>query len=233
MNSYRKTAIIAGVLFITATVASIGSTVLAGSILGASDYLIMISASQNQVIMGALFQFIAAVASAGIAISLYPVLKRYDEGLALGSVGFRIIEAVFAIVAALGLLALVTLSQNFVNAGAPSAPYYQTLGTLTKAVIDWASFVFQAIAFALGALLYYYMFYQTKLIPRWLSAWGFLGATLTIVAGLLVLFLLTTPLSTIHVVLNLPIAVQEMVLAVWLIVKGFNLPAIDSLPART
>lgn len=92
MNPNRKAAIIVGVLFITATVASLLSTGFTGSILDAPDYLIKISANENQIIIGALLQFIAAATSAGIAISLYPILRKYNEGLALGSVGFRLIE---------------------------------------------------------------------------------------------------------------------------------------------
>jgi hypothetical protein len=233
MNTNKKTAIIVGVLFITATVASVTGTAFTGSILDAPDYLVKISANENRVIVGALLAFIAAAASASIAIFLYPVLKKYNEGLALGSVGFRLIEGVFYIVAAIGLLSLLTLSQEFVKAGAPDTSYFQTLGALILAVRDSAGFVFGVIAFCLGALMYYYVFYQSKLIPRWLSGWGLVGATLCMVAGVLVMFRLIIPVSTIHIVLNLPIAVQEMVLAVWLIVKGFNSSAIASLSAKT
>jgi hypothetical protein len=89
------------------------------------------------------------------------------------------------------------------------------------------------LAFCLGALMYYYIFYQTKLIPRWLSGWGLVGAALCMVAGLLVMFRVIGPMSTSQVVLAIPIAVQEMVLAVWLIVKGFSSSAIASLSAKT
>lgn len=221
MDADRRTAIVAGTLFIIATVASIASTALTSPILTASDYLTKVNANQNQVVLGAILQFIASVASAGIAISLYPILKRYNEGLALGSVGFRIIEAVFGIVVALGLMSLVTLSQNFVNAGSPAGSDYQTLGTLIKAVMNWSGFVFLALAFTLGALLYYYIFYQSRAIPRWLSGWGFVAAALSLSAALWTAFS-GDFFSTTAVVLNLPIGIQEMVLAVWLIVKGFT-----------
>jgi hypothetical protein len=224
VDADRRSAIVTGVLFILATAAALASTALTNSILTASDYLTKISANQNQVVLGALFQFIGSAASASIAISLYPILRRYNEGLALGSVGFRLIEAVFGAVAALCLLTLVSVSQDYVSATASNASYFQTLGTVLKAAINWASFVFLALAFTLGALLYYYIFYQSRLIPRWLSAWGLIAAALSLSVALLIMFG-TQPLSTITIVLNVPIAVQEMVLAVWLIVKGFN-PAV-------
>lgn len=232
MNANRKIARIAGVLFITATVAGILGVVFLNPLLNDPDYLLKIAANENQVILGALFVFILAAASAGIAISLYPVLRKYNEGLALGAVGFRLIEGVFDIVGVIGLLLLVTLSQEFVKAGAPVSSYFQILGGLLLAGYHWVNNVAVLLAWSLGALMYYYIFYQTKLVPRWLSGWGLVGITLTIVTSLLVLFRLISPMGTIQVVSNLPIGVQEMVLAVWLIVKGFNPSAIASGSAK-
>ncbi len=234
MNSDKKTAMIVGVLFIIATVASLLSTVFTGSILDAPDYLVKLSANGNQVIMGALFQLIAAIGSASIAIWLYPILKKYDESLALGAVGFRLIEAVFYIVAAIGLLSLLTLSQEVLKAGTPDASYFQTIGALILAVRNSASFVFAVIAFGLGAAIYYYIFYRTKLIPRWLSVWGLIGVVLLLSAALLTMFGgQPFSISGIMLLLVLPLAMQEMVLAVWLIVKGFNSSAIASGSAET
>lgn len=220
MNANRKAAIIAGVLFIGATAASLLGSSFTQSILDAPDYLVKISANQSQVTLGVLFQFIAAVTSAGIAISLYPTLRRHNEGLALGSVGFRIVEGVFYIVGALGLLSLLSLSQEYVKAGAPATSDYQILGTLILAGRNWAGFGFAVISFCLGALMYYYVFFQSKLIPRWLSGWGLIAIALLLAMALFVMFGVRPSGTTL--LLAVPIAVQEMVLAVWLIVKGFN-----------
>jgi len=126
----------------------------------------------------------------------------------------------------------IALSQEFVNAGGQRASYFQTFGHLLLTARDLAGFVFGAIAFCLGALMYYSVFYQSKLIPRWLSVWGLIATVLLLSAVLLTLFD-GEPFSISGglIILALPIAVQEMVLAVWLIVKGFNPSAIaDSLP---
>ena len=233
MNSNRKTAIITGVLFIIATAASLASTSFTGSILSAPDYLIGISAHRNPIMLGGLFQFIAAATSAGIAISLYPILKKHKEGLALGAVGFRLVEAVFYIVDAVGLLSLFTLSQEFVKAGAPSASYFQTLGTLISAIREWAGFGFAVLAFSVAALMYYYIFYQSKLIPQWLAAWGLIGAVLILAIPFSIMFgEKPFSVSGINVLFVLPIFLQEMVLAVWLILKGFNPSAIASTPGK-
>ena len=227
MDSNRKTARIVGVLFIIGTVAGILSVVFSGSILDAPDYLIKVSANESQVIIGALFVLIMAFACTGIAIWLYPVIRKHNEALALGSVGFRLIEGVFHLVGVIGLLSLLTLSQEYVKAGAPDASYFQTSGTLLLAARDWAG-VLGSFAFILGALMYYYVFYQSKLIPRWLSVWGLIGVPFWIAEILLSMFGFVDPFSTTVILLDLPIAVNEMVLAVWLIVKGFNPSAIAS-----
>jgi hypothetical protein len=222
MKSDRTNARIAGVLFITAAVAGILGVVLTKTVLDAQDYLLEISEHGNRMITGALLESIMAFACAGIAIWLYPVLKKYNEAMALGSVGFRIIEAAFFIVSALGLLSLLSLSQEYLKAGTPAVSPFQTLGTLLLAIRYWASLVFGAIAFCLGALMYYYIFYQSRLIPRWLSGWGLIAITMHLAEVVLTMFALINPFSTIQVVMNVPIFLQEMVLAVWLIVKGFN-----------
>ncbi len=221
MNTNRKIAITAGGLLMTATVAGILSVVFTGPIPGTPDYLSRISVNENRVIIGALFEVIMAFAGAGIPISMYSLLKKYNENLALGSVGFRIIEAVIWIVDVIGLLLLLRLSQEFINAGAPSSSFFQTSGALLLAVRYWAD-ILAYLAFILGALLYYYIFFQTKLVPRWLSGWGLVGVPLWLSGTLLSMFGIISLYSTTQVVLFLPIAVQEMVLAIWLIVKGFN-----------
>ena len=233
MNSNRKTAIIVGVLFITATVAGTLSLVFLGSILNDPDYLINISANENQMLIGVLFTLIMAVAVVGIAIMMFPILKKHNEALALGYVGARIVEAVTYIAVVISWLLLLILSQEYVKAGAPDASYFQTLGTLLLTVGDWVGHVIVDTAvFSLAALMFYYLLYQSKLIPRWLSVWGLIGAPLLLAAGLLTMFG-HDPTSTILIILNLPIAVNEMVLAVWLIVKGFNSSALASESAKT
>jgi Domain of unknown function (DUF4386) len=227
MNTDRKIAIIAGVLFITATAASLSGNGLTGSILDAPDYLARVSSSGNRVMVGVLLSFLAAAGSAGIAIALYPVLKRYDEGLALRAVGFRLIEAVFYIVGALCLLSLLTVSQQFVSAGDQSASYFQNVAHLLLTTRDSAGFVFAVIAFCLGALMYYAVFYRSKLIPRWLSVWGLIAIVLLLSAVFITLFDGEPySISGKLIWLALPIALQEMVLAVWLLVRGFNPPEV-------
>jgi hypothetical protein len=233
MNSYRKTAITVGILFIIATVIGVlGNVIFVNPILDAPDYLIRISANGNQVILGGLLVLFSAFACAGIAIGLYPVLKKHHEAFALCSVGFRVMESMLYIVGVVGLLSLLTLSHEYAKAGASNASLFQVSGITLLAIKEWAGEL-SVVAFTLGALMYYYVFYQSKLIPRWLAGWGFLAAASSLAAALLAITGLIIPFSTVFIVLQLPIAVQEMVLAVWLIAKGFNPSAVTSLSAKT
>src|SRR3972149_6973759 len=136
MNTNRKTAIIAGILFIIATTASLLSTVFSGSILDAPDYLIKIFVNQNQVTIGVLLKIIAAMTSVGIAIAMYPVMKGSNAGLALGSVVFRALEAVFYIIGVVSLLSLLTLGQQFTTAGFADHTSLQEIRNLLVSVRD-------------------------------------------------------------------------------------------------
>ena len=224
-----------GVLFIIGTAAGVISGVLTEPILGDPDYLIKITANENQIIMGSLLVLVMGFAVAMIPVVLFPILRKYNEVLALGAVLFRgALEAVTYIALVISMLLLVALSQEFVQAGAPDASYFQTLGTLLQAAGVGINQIL-AIVFCLGALMLYTLFYISRLIPRWLSVWGLVGATLYLATPLISMVgsqhwavSLTSPLG----ILIAPLAIQEMVFAVWVIAKGFNSPAIAASSAK-
>jgi hypothetical protein len=208
-------------LFIAATAAGTLALFALPS-LNAPDYLTKISANEPTVLAGALLVFIMGWAGAGIGISMYPVLRKYNEGLALGAAGFRIIEAVFHCIGAVLILLLATLRREFMKAGPADLAQFQNLGALLREGRTWLGDVTSLPAWCIGAYLYYSLFYRTRLVPRWLSLWGLAGITLVVASSMLVLFRQIASLSTAQMLLSLPIALQEMVLAIWLIVKGFN-----------
>jgi hypothetical protein len=215
----RRAALSAGVLLITATVANVIGTGLSRSLLEAPDYLVSVAGHANRVAAGALLELMAAGASAGIAISLYPVLKKWSASLALGSVVFRTVEAVMYMISAVNLLSLLALSQRFTSAVAADPASFRTVGDSFIDVRQQAALV-GVFAFSVGGLLYSYLFYRSRLVPRWLSGWGIGAIILMFLACLLALF--TQNELTTYTILALPIGVQEMVLAVWLITKGFG-----------
>jgi hypothetical protein len=221
MPTNRITAVVVGLLFITATASGILFVAMTRPLLAAPDYLTTIAAQEQRFIIGALLQFTMGAAGAGIAIGLYPVLRRYNEALAIGAVGFRLMEAVLFVMAAVGLLTLVSLGREVTASGTPIAPHLQAIGTLIRAARDWAATGPAAIAFCIGAAMYYGVFYQTRLIPRWLALWGLIATGMHLIAVLLVMFG-QAPFSMPILILNLPILVNELVLALWLIVRGFD-----------
>ena len=226
-NLNRKTAIIVGALFIIGTVAGILSGVITGSVFDDPNYLVEISANENQIIIGALFILIMGFALAMIPAILFPIFKKYNEPLAFGSVIFRgALEAVTYIAFVISWLLLLTLSQAYVKAGTPDTSHFQTLGFVLLEAGVWIGHLV-SIVFSLGALMIYYLFYQSRLIPRWLSVWGLIGGILYLTEPLLGMF------GNEFEILFVPLALQEMVLAVWLIVKGFNSSAIDSESPKT
>ena len=223
MDTNRKSAIIVGALFIIASVTTVLSGVFFESIYD-PDYLTAVSANENQMLIGVLFLLTASASVVGISIAIYPILKKHNESLALGYVGARIFEGIFFVVSAIVLLSILSLSQEFVNAVAPVASYFQTSGALLLAVFDWNSILLD-FPFALSAVMVNYLLYKSKLIPRWLSVLGFVGGALYLATVPVTMFGLSPPWM---IYLAAPIGVQEMVLAVWLIVKGFNSSAIVS-----
>lgn len=223
-NSDRRTAVIVGVLFIFATAFSLVSTSLTAPVVGASDYLASASANQNQMIAGVLILFAAAISVVLIPAMIFPILRRHNEGLALGYLGVRIVEGVAQVLNGFILLLLVSLGQEYVKAGASPAPYFQSTGALLVAANHWA-FLMDPIIFGFGALVFYSVLFRSKLIPAWLSVWGLLGAALVLGYAVAAMF------GTSFIYLAAPIAVQEMALAVWLIVKGFNPAALYPRPS--
>ena len=222
MNTNRKTARIVGALFLFSNVTFIlGAVVFIEPILGAPDYLSQVSANRAQVVLGVLLELINGVAYLGIGVLMFPILKQRFESMALGYVGFRIIEFVMQTLSDLSPLSLLTLSEEFVRAGAPEASSFQALGTLLLAERSWA-FQMVSITLGLGALLFYYTLYQSKLVPRFISIWGLIGAAVVLANTMLDMFSLTVPNLGVLMLLN------ELFLGVWLIVKGFNSSAIAS-----
>lgn len=220
MDSNSKTARIAGILFIFATVTGITSVLLTGSKLETPMDAANIASNQIQLLTAAFFIIIMSFACAGIAIALYPVIKKENEGLAVGAVGFRIIEAVFHLISAIALVVLVKLSLEYQSGGSPDLLNFQPFSAILKSLHD-GTFNLGLMSFTIGAFMYYVIFFQSGLIPKWLSAWGIIGVILTFILTVLILFNQEIP-EALSGLFNFPIAIQEMVLAIWLIVKGFN-----------
>lgn len=218
----RTTARTVGILYIIGTAAGILSLVFAGPILEGPETLAKVSANENQVVAGALFVLIMGLALAMIPVVMFPVLKKHHEGLAVGYIVFRgALETVSYIGMTISWLLLITVGREYISAGTQDLAYYQTLGAVILRGNDSIRSILE-IVFPLGALMFYTALYRSRLLPRWISGWGLVAAVIWLAVGILGMFHLIMPLSTLQMILSLPIALQEMLMAVWLIVKGFN-----------
>lgn len=221
MKTYRSNATIAGVLYIIGTVAGILSLALSQPIRDAQDSLAGAAANANQVIVAALFVLLMGLSLAMVPIVLYPILRRYNEVLALGYVVFRgALETVACFVTVGIWLLVLALGQLYVQAGAPATSGFPTAAALLLKAGEFSSVA--GIVFCLGALMFYAVLVQSRLVPLWISVWGLVAVIPYLAAEFLALFALLDPLSATATILFVPLAVQEMVLAVWLIVKGFS-----------
>lgn len=228
MRSYLINARVAGALFIAATAVSLTDAALLQPLLTAPDFLTAISLDPGRVTAGAFFQVLTGLSCIGIAIALYPVLRRHSEGLSLGAVALRTVEGFMYMVSALGALLLVALSEF------GDAAYGAQTGELLLTLRSRAS-VIGIIAFYIGASLYYVVMARSRVVPRWLSLWGLASTTLGLIAAVGVFCGAITLFSPIQIAFNLPIFLNELVLAGWLLVKGFAItpvtPRATLLPA--
>ncbi len=222
----RRTAAIVGVLFIIATVLFLIGGAVYEPTLGSPDYLESAYPDRGTVTLGVLLEFACVLAILLIGVFLFPVLKKHNEALALAYVGFRALEAVFLIEIEAKLLSLIDVSQDYLSSSEVAAPRFQAVGDAIQFEIDWA-FSLYVLVFAVGALILYSLLHSSRLVPRFVSAWGFAAAAWMLVGTVLVMFdtFAGSSASLVEIVFATPIAVNEMVLALWLIIKGFDRPA--------
>ena len=229
MNSNKKAAKIVGVFFLLAAVTAIIGLKLYDPILKGPDYLIIGSEHANQVVLGALMELILVVSAVGTATTMFPILRKYNETIALWHVCFRFLEAIIITVGVISVLSLLTLSREFVAAGAPDTSSFQGSGIVLKAIHDWTFMLGPLFMLGINTMMYSYIFYKSKLVPRFIPILGMTGATCVFICALLVMFGVIQQVSVWGGILALPVAANEMILAVWLIVKGFNESALVSM----
>lgn len=218
----KKSALIVGILFILAAVTSIIGLILYNPILNSPDYLINASEYANQVILGAVMELFLVVSVIGTATTMFPILRKYNETVALWHVCFRFLEAIIITVGVISILSLVTLSREFVNVGATDSLFFQASGISLKALHDWTFLLGPNFMLGINTSMYSYILYKSELVPKFISILGMTGSILIFLCALLVMFGVIEQISVWGAIFAIPIAANEMILAVWLIVKGFN-----------
>ncbi|GGF98955.1 hypothetical protein GCM10010912_49650 [Paenibacillus albidus] len=212
----NRNARMAGALFLVSTGAYMIGSGFLNPVLLRSEFLEFLYLDRSKVVAGLLLELINAIAVVGIAMLLYPDLKKYNEAFALGYFGSRIIESAILIISLIFPISLITLSENFTSAEASGRSYLQTVANLAVEA-HFMLFELAMIVLSLGSLILCYVLYQSKLVPRVLSVIGFIGY-----AGLLTSSCLAITGRDTGTVLYIPGAIFEIVLPLWLMVKGLN-----------
>lgn len=217
MARARRSAFWVAGLFIVATVTSVAALALLSPLTGAEDKAAALAGAPGTVVFSVVMMFVSVAAIVGIPIAFYPVLRGYSVEGALLYLVARMFEGIAYVVGGVFTLGML----NLARAGTPELiPFAQDLS-------DIAYGVGPTLFFGLGALVLGLLLWGSRLVPRWLSGWKVIGAAMITVQGVLTL---ANPLDpTLEMVLFMPIAVNEMVFALWLIVKGFDRNALQRL----
>jgi hypothetical protein len=220
MSSTRKTALVAGVFYLI-TFVSIPTLALYGPVKHHRDWIIS-SGSSTAVIVGGFLEVIVALANIGTAVTLYPVVKRQNEGAALGFVAARVLESSMIFTGVISLLSLVTLRQDLGGAAGPDAASLVTTGASHVAIYNWTFLLGQGLMPGINALLLGSLMYRSRLVPRLIPGMGLIGGPLLITAIFATLFGAIAQGSALTMAAALPVAAWELSLGVWLVVKGFR-----------
>ena len=215
MDFNRKRGVIAGILFLTAMVSSLFGGGILESVLGIPDFLSKVSANTGLITAGVILEILNAVSVIGIAVTVFPVIKPHNETLALGYVGFRIIESILCILGAVIPLLMLSLSTEYLKTSTSDTNYIALGGLLLTVRLTLAE-IFIPLFFGLGALIFYYLLYEMKLIPGFISVWGFIAAVLVLI------LIVSNGETVINLIFVLPIILNEIFLGIWLIVRGFG-----------
>ena len=224
----RRTAKIVGILFMIGTFGIFIGQAFYDATLSSPEYLEITYPNRITVITGILIETVGYLGLVFIPLFLYPILKKHDEALALAYICFRLFESVLLSVAQIIKLSIIGLSQDYLNNGGVDTSYFHNMGNSIQSVLYWVDSggLISIVVFVIGALVLYYELYKTKLIPRWLSIWGLFSGVALVIASLM--FTLDVLAAEYAVLLMIPLALQEQVMALWLIFKGFNTSAILS-----
>jgi len=219
----RRAEIMVATLFLVTAAASIAAGFLLEPILTAPNYLAGISPNTAAVAWGALLWSINNIGIVFIAVFMYPLLWKLDENAAVGYLAVRIIEGTLMMAGVMVTLMLIPLSAEFINAGAPLSSWYVTLGNSLVQVTGLNKIGLPLLG--LSGLIFTWMLVRHKMVPRVISVVGLVGYALSLFGGLAVWFGLIDPTAALGTVINVPVAVFEIILLpFWLFFRGFKMP---------
>ncbi|MEK6753437.1 MAG: DUF4386 domain-containing protein [Chloroflexota bacterium] len=227
---YRRTEIFVALLWIVTAVGAIGGAILINPIINAPDYLTVVFPKSATITSGMLGWMINDIGIVFIGLLMYPILKKHSESMALGYLSMRMFESLLMIVGVFFAMLLIPLSREFIKAGAADTASFQVIGSVLKQAENWFLNLLQLIFLGLGGIILTSMLYQTKLVPRSISVFGFIGYALLLPAAIIGLFGILDPTpGGPGSILAVPVAIWEIIIMpIWLFAKGFNSAAIST-----
>lgn len=231
MDSARRTALVAGILYLLTFAASIPALLLLSPILNHPDYILG-SGSDTRVLWGCCLDVVTALTGVGTAVALFPVVRRQNLATALGFVTSRMFEAAVILIGVLSLLAVVTLRQDVTGSAGTDPATLRTTGQALVAIRDWTFLLGPNLAAAMNALLLGSLMYRSRLVPRAIPAMALVGGPLLLAVTTTTLFGLTEHGTLVFTLAALPVVAWEFSLGVWMTVRGFTPSAITA-PAVT
>jgi len=214
--------VVAGVFFIVAAIAAVIGLALYGPVLNDPNYIVTGSANDTRVFLGAFFEVIVAIAVIGTAVTLFPIVKKQNEGIALGYVAGRATESIVIVVGIISLLTVVTLRQGYAGATGANAASLVIAGKSLVAIHNWTFLFGPSLAIGVNTLLLAYLMFRSQLVPRIIPVLGLIGGPVIFAAGTAEMFGLFQQLSVWGAIAAIPVTAWELSLAVWMMVKGFK-----------
>lgn len=228
VDSTRRTAVVAGLFFLLTEVTAVAGLLLYNTVLHNANYIVAGPGGDSRVLLGAFSEAMLAIANIGTAVTLFPIVKRQNEGIALGYVCGRLLESVVIVVGAISLLSIVTLRQTFAGDAGAHAAALGVVGRALVAIHDWTFLLGPDLALGVNTSLLAYLMYRSGLVPRLIATLGLIGGPVIFASAVAVMFGLYAQLSTLGALAGLPVLAWEVSLGVWLIVKGFKPSPITS-----
>jgi hypothetical protein len=234
MKTFRMNAVMAGVLYVLGTAFGVSGTIVGGEVLSSIvtakplsglNILDLVAANSSQLTGGSFFYLLMGISLVAMTVFLYPIIRKDSEELAMGMLLFRgALEGAGYLISTLSILVLVALGNEYIATGADSTAL-QSIGNVMYRFQDLLGPV-DTIMFLIGTTCLYISFYRTRLIPCWVSVWGLIGVVPYGAYALLHFFHMD---HGVGFYLQMVLAPQEIVMGIWLIIKGFNQAALKEL----
>jgi Domain of unknown function (DUF4386) len=228
MDSLRKSGILAGIFFAVAAITAIAGLALYHLVLDDPSYIVDGSRNDTAVLLGAFFEIVLAISVVGTATTLFPIIRRQSESMALSYVAGRLLEAALIVVGIISLLSIVTLRQDAAGAAGDQGASLIATGKALVALHDWTFLFGPGLVIGINTTLLAALMYPSRLVPRTIAVLGLIGGPVVFSSSVAILFGLYEQVSAVAAIAAIPVFAWEMSLAGWMIVKGLaRSPTLD------